>query len=298
VCNGFSIREFLSMIRWLSRFVPRGVKNRLRRIALAGLDQRLDLVQAPPWSSPNVWEAVVRTYRGKTDPALFEYGCGASSLHHLRNLLALGGGTYTGVEYNRRWFHRVCASVVEFCLTEGMDFQAWVDSRGPVQDDFQVIITDPDPEARRCTVTLKYRAPQAGFVQGEGSAEQFDRYIRAIGTDPYDLIVVDGRARRHCVNHVLDHGLLRPLGSLALFEAGRGTERWLGKPTCTADADYQPAVRRMVSLGGRMIDGVGYYTWVFPRGSLPPASNPSIPLECCLLTLEKSALPRPCSSAA
>ncbi len=74
------------------------------------------------------------------------------------------------------------------------------------------------------------------------------------------MVIVDGRARKACIaciERALDTNYLRPGGLLALFDAGRGQEGWLGYPTKTGTSDYQPVVQRILDLGGELIDGYG-----------------------------------------
>jgi hypothetical protein len=273
------------MITRIARsFLPRRLRHEVKRRILAlGEPPPLDLLSADPWSSPNVWERTIGSYRRKTAPAIFEYGCGCSSIHHVRNLLAHGGGSYTAVEHDRGWFNHVCAALLEVGLGSGSACSARARPSSSPGVDFDLEVEDG--EDRICRARLRYRAPHTSFPGGEGSADEFDAYIRAISDGPYDLIVVDGRARKACVNHVLDCGLIAPGGTLALFEAGRGTPDWLGSPTTIGDADYQPVVRRMLALGGCLVDGVGYYSWPQPDGKLTALRrNPPIPLEACFLT--------------
>jgi hypothetical protein len=177
---------------------------------------------------------------------------------------------------------------------QGLPFQAVTREMEEGAADFELtVLTGGNCE---CKVLLKHRAPQGDYTAGEGSRDQFDRYIEALSPDTYDLIVVDGRARKHCVCHILDNGYLRPNGTVALFEAGRGTAGWLGKPGCWGDEDYQPVVQRMLRLGARLVDGVGYLSWPSREKALVKQKNPPIPLECCLLTLPAGGVPVDCRS--
>ena len=250
----------------------------------------VDLQTQPPWSSPNVWEVVVATYLGKKHPAIFEYGAGASSIHHLRNLLNGRGGSYTAVEHDRSWYGRVCGAVVELAVRLGRSCTTRQTVFGTDALDFHMSISMAD--SFFCEICLKWRAPERGFREGEGSSEQFENYIKASGEGPYDLLVVDGRARKACVDHVLDNHLLKKGGTLALFDAGRGIEGWLGKPALTGDGDYQPAVRRMQAQGATLLDGIGYFSWPnLDEDFLIGRPNPPIPREACVLTLESGSKP-------
>jgi hypothetical protein len=275
------------MITRIARFVlPRPLRQAIkRRVLTLGDAPPPDLLTANPWSSPNIWERTIAAYRHKAAPAIFEYGCGCSSIHHVRNLLAGGGGAYAAVEHNRDWFNHVCGALLELGLASG-----YACSARARPDSLRGLDFDLDIEAdggRACRASLHYRPPRGTFRGGEGSVAEFDEYIRAIGDGPYDLIVVDGRARKGCVDHVLDRALIAPDGTLALFEAGRGTPDWLGCPTATGDEDYQPVVRRMLDLGGCLMGGVGYYSWPQPDGKpVILRKNPPIPLEACFVTMD------------
>jgi hypothetical protein len=278
------------MITRIARLVlPRRLRRAIKRRVLAlGGTPPVDLLTADPWSSPNIWERMIATYRGKAAPAIFEYGCGCSSIHHIRNLLAAGGGSYTAVEHDRGWFNHVCGTLLELGLGSGSACSARARPASSRGVDFDIEIEADG--GRACRGSLHYRPPRETFRGGEGGPDDFDDYIRAIGDGPYDLIVVDGRARKACIGHVLDRGLIAPGGTLALFEAGRGTPGWLGGPTMTGDEDYQPVVQRMLALGGCLVDGVGLYSWPQPEGKLtPPRKNPPIPLEACFLSLGEAS---------
>jgi hypothetical protein len=249
------------MLRRLKQFVKRLTSKPTSPTPLP------NLLTGNPWSSPNVWEICLATYRDKSRPSVFEYGCGLSSISHIRNLVSLGGGSYQAVEHDQGWWIEVCSAILKLgayelwkveCVLQG-DFTATLN--GTVQ------------------ITLKCRPPRKNWPGGEGNLEWFADYIRAADSQ-HDLIIVDGRARVACVNYVLDYGLLKPGGALALMEAGRGTDRWLGAPTLTGDYDYRPAVDRMKTLGAVMIDGAGLYAW--PTVGRDYSAMP-IPMECCLL---------------
>lgn len=287
----------MALSQIVTHLIPKGVKRRMKRLVLRSHTCPVELLSADPWSSPNVWQDVVATYAKKESPSIFEFGCGASSIHHIRNLLGKGQGFYTAVEHDRSWYALVCGTIVRLCMTEGLQFSALRRDIQEVGADFE--LTTAPAKGQECRIVLKHREPQDGYSSGEGSGEQFDHYIKALGPGQYDLIVVDGRARKYCVNYVLDKGYLIDGGSLALFEAGRGAPDWLGKATSTGDEDYQPVVQKMVERGARLIDGVGYLSWPSHEVALTRKKNPPIPLECCLLTVESvgSVSARRCESS-
>lgn len=269
----------------LEKVLPRRLKvwAKDRLLDLAREPARADLLRGHPWVSPNVWAEVTATYRGRPGASVFEYGSGFSSFGHLRLLMAAGGGSYAAVEHDRGWWGAVCDAVLGLARAEGWHAKAEYAPPG----DFVATLAGP-AEAR---VRLSCREPLPSFRGGqEGTAAEFAAYVAAADAGaPYDLIVVDGRARVACVTHALDAGLARPGGALALYEAGRGTPNWLGGPTLTGDWDYRGAVARMRAAGGRFIDGVGAFSWPGPlqRGFGRGAKNPPVPLECCLLVLPR-----------
>jgi hypothetical protein len=270
------------LAEYATHLIPRRLRQALKRKLLSPTDH-INLMTQPPWCSPNVWEQVVATYRKKERPDLFEYGSGASSLQHIRNLLGDGGGSYTAVEHDRAWFGRVCGAVLELAIELGQIMHVGQRRLNALAIDMEMELSTES--GIRCAVCLQWRAPDGDFHDGDGSGEQFADYVRAIGDGPYDLIVVDGRARKACVSHVLKNSILRGGGTLALFDAGRGTEGWLGKPTLTGDWDYRPAVQQMRALGGQKLDGIGYFSWPkIHEDFLIGRNNPPVPLEACLLT--------------
>lgn len=280
------IRVTSHTLQAISTMCPRRFRTAVKHCFLT---PDIDLLASYPFSSPNVWNNVVSVYKDKDYPAIFEYGCGISSIHHVRNLLAGRGGSYTAVEHDRSWFANVCTALGQFFLREGHPFAATAECHGAARSEFHLQVSSP--ANKHVQILLHYRASDGGFKAGEGTAEQFGEYINAVGQSAHDLIVVDGRARKACVHHVLDNDLLKPGGSLALFEAGRGTAEWLGRATCQGAEDYQPAVQRMQKLGATLLDGMGYFSWpIGPKSFGYGKSNPPIPMEACLLSLsnEKS----------
>jgi hypothetical protein len=263
--------------------LPRSVRRAIKRRFLNS-ESPIDLLASPPWCSPNVWEQAVAAYRDKERPRIFEYGSGCSSIHHIRNLLAADGGSYAAAEHDPDWFGKVCGAIVELALHSGCTLVARTHRNFGASLDFEVEIVRR--EAAKCTVSLRLRPPHGTYAGGEGGPGEFEEYIHAVGGTPHDLIVVDGRARKACVHYILEQRLILPGGTLALFEAGRGSPHWLGEPTTAGDADYQPAVHAMLALSGSLLDGSGYYSWPQFDDELTPArKNPPIPLEACFLTM-------------
>lgn len=231
-----------------------------------------------PWMSPNVWEMIVAHYRSQKTPAIFEYGTGASSLWHISTLL-VQGGKYVGVEHDTAWFSRVIGAVLELGIKQQLDLMYEGEPLGGGGYDAHFVLRGS--QKVECVVTLKLRPPtRSGETQ-----ERFAEYVQAL-TEPCDVIIVDGRARRECVNYVLNNYFIKPGGLLVLMEAGRGQEGWLGYPALKGESDYQPEVNRMLALGGKMVDGNGLARWgAIKQKGLPSSVSYEFPCEACFLYL-------------
>lgn len=239
-----------------------------------------------PWCSPDIWHRIVEFYMARPAPIIFEYGTGASTLHHLRNLLSVGG-TYIGVEHHWEWYVEVVQAVLREAIRHDLRLQF---DGGPVAmpPDFPVKAYDLTAHLRtetgkECTVHLKLRPPYNRTDDPDGTLEEFREYVYAL-QEKADVVIVDGRARKACVNYVLERGFLKPGGLLVLFEAGRGVDGWLGWPALRGTSNYQPEVQRMLALGGELLDGSGVDTWPGLKKRRTPASNAyAYPLEACFL---------------
>jgi len=196
--------------------------------------------------------------------------------------MALGnGGLYVGAEHDLDWHASVVGALVrEYTQLRLLRLLEVTDVGEEGSDVRMQIMT----EQRITTeVILKYRTAK-NWKGGEGNIEQFGSYVRLPANERFDLIVVDGRARKACVDWVLDARSVAGGGALVLCEAGRGTRDWLGQPTCIGEADYRETVDRMRSLNGCLYEGVGYGNWP----SLHPAirwqrGRRRVPAEICVL---------------
>lgn len=233
-----------------------------------------------PWASPNIWNRIVAFYSGRPQPVVFEYGTGVSTLHHIKNLLG-SGGAYVGVEHEACVYLQAISEIYSFSLRNRHQLTCSFSSGEdgvvlPVRSDIEFSITAANGAA--CAVRLKYRARDMSHPES-----RWKTYVHALD-EPCDVIIVDGRVRKDCVNHVIDSGFLKPGGMLALFEAWRGTEGWQGRPKLVGKSDYQPEVRRMLGLGGELADGDGLDGWPGlkkKRGTR--STSHSYPAEACFL---------------
>ena len=237
------------------------------------------LIERFPWCSPNVWQAVTAAYASIAEPSVFEYGTGVSSLWHARNL-AQRGGTYLGVEHGREWYDRVVAGFAEWADSESAvaEFETTADATG---QDTRIRLESP---AGSCDVRLALRPPDIPRGPGDGTAHEFASYISSLDR-PFDLVVVDGRARVACVRGILADGLVRPGGTLVLHDAGRGLPGWLEHEGLVGTNDYRPAVDDMLSAGGTTIDGDGLDRWPNAGGRRAGVNAFTFPVEACILKL-------------
>jgi hypothetical protein len=241
-----------------------------------------------PWCSPDVWQKIVTFYLNIPKPIIFEYGTGAASIWHIRNLLTKGG-TYIGVEHKQNWYIQVLDAVIRFAVSRGLSVK-YIGEKPTTALDlsrsfYDSVLEVGGPKLPICKVKLKLRPPRTKRRDLEGTLEEFREYVEAVD-EKCNVVIVDGRARKACVNYVLDNGFLRSSGLLVLFEAGRGIEGWLGSPALTGMSDYQPEVQRMLKRGGELVDGSGLDSWPDLKQRRTLGSNAyHYPTEACFLYL-------------
>lgn len=145
---------------------------------------RLDV----PWWTYRAISEVEEFLLKRPSARVFEFGSGASTLW-----LARRAGQLTSVEHDAAWYRRVQAALV------AQEEAAHVDLRYIAPD------TSPHPDPL-------YRSAKAG-----AKGTSFSEYACSVeATDePFDLIVIDGRARPACLRHALGH--LAP-GGLIVFD--------------------------------------------------------------------------------
>ena len=207
--------------------------------------------QAFPWTSPDVWARVVDHYRALPDPTMFEWGIGVSTIWHVRTLLSIGRGTYVGVEHNVLWTVQVVAAILREAASRRIDV-ALGSSRSGADADLTLRLGG-------CRVVLRLR-PRRRSGGEHVDASRYEAYAAALDL-PVDVVVVDGRARRACIERALSTGWLRQGGLLALFEAGRGDEGGFDGMGREGKLDYRREVEEMVRRGGEVVDGLGLDRW-------------------------------------
>ena len=137
-------------------------------------------------------------------------------------------------------------------------------------------------EAFGARSSFEYLYRPAHGQTGCGTYEEFQEYVAA-PRGRFDLVVVDGRARKACVRHVLEQGLLSERGLLVLYEAGRGHADWPVASHRHGTWDYQPEVEEMLRRGGTLVHGSGVDHWPgWTRPGQPTAHfADSYPMEAC-----------------
>lgn len=210
-----------------------------------------DLNNSRPFTSQNTWEIVSKFYMSLPEaPRILEYGSGISTFYHLKNLEEKGG-ELVSVEHDPSWFRMLNKTLSkEFKSSKKVKF--------------------------------KYLLRKNHGRTGCGTFEEFKDYVTA-PEGKFDVIIVDGRARKACVNYVLDNNLLKKGGMMVLFEAGRGNGVWPKKNQMSDTYDYKPEVNRMIKLGGKIIDGDGYEKWDGWKPNRPTteAFAKGVPAEIC-----------------
>jgi len=284
--------------------LPQSIRLRLSRARsfLLGIrsetDADLGSAGQVPWCSPNVWHDILRFYLNRHRPVVFEFGCGVSTLHHIRALLPRGG-TYIGVESDSVWYARVVAAVLAESTRQGNRVELVDREGGPPAStagafDRRVLIKGPADSL--CTVDLRLRPNGCESATSARAPGAWAPYVEAL-REPCDVLIIDGNARKACVNRALERNLIKPGGLLVLFEAGRGLKHWFGRPTLTGEDDYQSEVQRMMRLGARMVDGCGVDRWPeLTRRRTPGREAYRNPAEACFLVLPAGS--DPASSAA
>jgi hypothetical protein len=217
-----------------------------------------------PFTSENTWRLLSDHCRqlGRP-PTLLEYGSGTSTYYHLKTLASCGGGRLVSVEHDLDWHRKLLRSF---------------------RRAFQPRITGETLtlELSGVTLSLDYLYRPAHGLTGCGTLDELRDYVQA-PQGQFDLVVVDGRARKACVRHVLERGLLSEHGLLVLYEAGRGHADWPVPSQREGTWDYQPEVSELLGRGGTWIKGSGvdhWSGWTRP-GQPTPHFSREYPLEAC-----------------
>lgn len=285
--------------RWLRLHLVRNLPSPLYKMLYSlksyywnvthSYNRDLPLEDQFPWSSPDIWQRVVDFYTARISPTIFEYGMGSSSIHHIKNLMGLGG-TYIAVENDPVWYTRVCQAIIRYGILHSFTISCngMMASENTNMVDYDLFLRLEDSNLGRCTIYLKFRPISSNVTKNQEGDSLEREYVESLD-ESCDVVIVDGKARKACVNYVLDRALLRGGGLLALFEAGRGRDDWFEAPNLEGEMNYQDVVTRMLDLGGELVDGKGLDNWPNLKYRRTRAPNAfSYPMEACFLRLLKS----------
>lgn len=219
--------------------------------------------ESVPWSSPNIWREVEKFYLEISEPKVFEYGTGASSISHVNNLLK-SNGTYIGIENDPQWFWTVTCALIrklsdnEKKITINIEEYDHQHLRG-----VDINISSPGVH-----VILKLRENKQDYIN---SLEDF-----------CDVVIIDGAHRKNCIQRVLQTDYLKIGGLIVLMEAGRGSPDWW-EGDLVGEIDYTEEVNDLLKLGGKLLDGDGIDKWPNIRRRSPVPVSYLYPMEACLL---------------
>jgi hypothetical protein len=229
---------------------------------------------ARPFTSDNTWQLLSgHCHSLGRSPSILEYGSGVSTYYHLKTLGACGGGKLVSVEHDLDWYRKLVRS---FRRAFGVDARR---EQVPI-------------EAFGVRSRFEYLYRPAHGLTGCGTYQEFQEYVDA-PRGRHDLVVVDGRARKACVRHVLEQDLLSDRGLLVLYEAGRGHADWPVPSHRQGTWDYQPEVAEMLRRGGVLVQGSGVDHWPgWTRAGTPtPHFASSYPMEACFLWANQADRP-------
>lgn len=256
--------------RWIKHLLPHWLRQKIdsnkhkRRHprAVAGLLLGGGIV--PPWTSPNVWREIVQFYSKIDRPVVFEFGTGASSVHHFANLLRGGGGTYIGVEIDTDWLWVVMSAMVRRAayLSQPVEVRVLPSDE---QSDSDI---DVEIDASGTSAILMLRSNELA-------------YLSTLGRE-CDVVVVDGAFRKACIQRVLTTNFLCEGGLLMLHDAGRGSAEWW-EGNLDGENDYSVEVTKLLALGGKVLHGDGLDRWPQCRKRFPRPVSCFYSLEACML---------------
>ena len=255
--------------------LPAGLSNWIQRIKIKKENTTLRLLEDDyPWMSPNIWNEIVNFYRHLDSPVIVEFGTGASTINHFFEMTKLEKAKYIGIENDPSWFWLVVASLLNKSQKMGIDCDIKMNHREQ-SNNFQGYV-DVEMNFNNVIFLLRLRTSESEYFAA------FDKLC--------DVIVIDGIARKQCVQMILHSDYLRNGGLMILMEAGRGSDRWWeGK--LYGDSDYSKEVELLLSLGGEFLDGNGVDNWPNCKRKSPRPTSYYCPLEACKLIKPSKRVP-------
>jgi predicted O-methyltransferase YrrM len=163
-----------------------------------------------PWWTYAAADAVEGFLRSRPDARVFEFGSGASTVW-----LARRAAEVTSVEHDAEWFALLAPRL-----------------RDVGNVDYRLVEPDPVDAPEH-----GYRSMKSGY-----RGRTFGAYARSIadGEGPFDLVVVDGRARAACLREARRH--LRPDGLIVFDNAHRRRYREAIRASALEETAYRGMV--------------------------------------------------------
>jgi SAM-dependent methyltransferase len=153
--------------------------------AIYDLDDMVHLDLA--WWNFDALDRVAELLASRPNSRVFEYGSGASTVW-----LAKRAAQVTSIEHEAAWAESVRARLAEH----------------------------PNAEVRLVGADAEFD-PAYASEQRDATTQSFRAYASAIDpeSEPFDLVVIDGRARVQCLQHAIGH--LAPDGIILFDDSGR-----------------------------------------------------------------------------
>ncbi|MDV7143718.1 class I SAM-dependent methyltransferase [Tropicimonas sp. TH_r6] len=188
--------DAVGLIPWLDRRATRSRRAHWLRSLFAIHDVDALVSLDVPWWTYAAIDEVDAFLKARPGARVFEYGSGASTVW-----LARRAGSVTSVEHMAGWHERVELLIAAHAL------QADVDLR----------LVEPDATPSEDSLYLSQKPGETGA--------SFTAYAAAIDAadGPFDVIVVDGRARQACLEHAKRR--LAPDGIIVFDNSNRARYR-------------------------------------------------------------------------
>lgn len=264
ICGGLAAENKIDILKKIKnlflvsdneKFIPSDTKHLNRAFT------KNEFLLSRPWLSENIWRKLCEFYNSFSKPVrILEYGSGISTFYHLENLKNGRGGELVSVEHDLNWYSKLKNSFRIIYSSENSRYQEneKINPNGKSIDwSFSIPISTFNSGGE---LTFRYLYRQNRGRTGCGTFEEFRDYITA-PSGKFDTIIIDGRARKSCLNYVLKNQLLTENGLLVLMESGRGHPSWPKKDQLTGTYNYQPEINILLKMGAELINGTGFENW-------------------------------------
>ncbi len=246
----------------IRKFFLKKEKNLLLNLSnnRRGLTRNQFLLSRPS-TSENIWRKLSGFYLSLSKPPrILEYGSGISTFYHFESLRKKNGGELVSVEHSLDWYYKLKNSFQAIYSSEIPDFQETTKTdinQKKINWSFSIPFSFSE---NKNNLIFQYLYRPAQGRTGCGTFKEFKEYVTA-PSGKFDVIIIDGRARKACIQYVLKNQLLSENGLLVLFEAGRGSSLWPKKDQLTSIYNYQPEVDILLKMGAELVDGNGFERW-------------------------------------